>query len=95
MFTGIELVMDRLSPLGVAIGDHALGMCHSLVSDRDTLMTSEFWQALFKRLGTTLSMSAARSQQTNGTVERIIAVVEENFRTRIDQRQATGGVARG
>ena len=65
------------------------GMCHSLVSDRDTLMTSEFWQALFKRLGTTLSMSAARSQQTNGAVERIIAVVEEIFRTRIDQRQET------
>ena len=65
------------------------GICQSLVSDRDTLMTSEFWQTLFKRLGTTLSMSAARSQQTNGAVERIIAVVEEIFRTRIDQRQET------
>lgn len=65
------------------------GICQSLVSDRDTLMTSEFWQTLFKRLGTTLSMSAARSQQTNGAVERIIAVVEEIFRTRIDHRQET------
>ena len=34
-------------------------------------------------------MSAARSQQTNGAVERIIAVIEEIFRTRIDQRQET------
>lgn len=65
------------------------GVCRSCVSDRDTLMTSEFWQALFTRLGTTLSMSAARSQQTNGAVERIIAVVEEIFRTRIDYRQQT------
>ena len=32
-------------------------------------------------------MSASRSQQTNGAVERIIAVVEEIFRTRIDFRQ--------
>ena len=65
------------------------GICRSLISDRDTLMTSEFWQSLFKRLGTTLSMSASRSQQTNGAVERIIAVVEEIFRTRIDFRQQT------
>ena len=65
------------------------GICRDVVSDRDTLMTSEFWQALFKRLGTTLSMSASRSQQTNGAAERAIAVVEEFFRTRIDHRQVT------
>ena len=65
------------------------GICRDVVSDRDTLMTSEFWQALFKRLGTTLSMSASRSQQTNGAAERAIAVVEEIFRTRIDHRQVT------
>ena len=58
------------------------GICQTLVSDHDALMTSEFWQALFKRLGTTLSMSAARSQQTNGAVERVIAVIEEIFRTK-------------
>jgi hypothetical protein len=34
-------------------------------------------------------MSAARSQQTNGAVERVIAVIEEIFRTRIDYRQQT------
>lgn len=69
--------------------DGGNGACLNIVSDRDALMTSSFWQSLFKRLGSTLSMSASRSQQTNGAAERIIAVVEEILRTRIDWRQQT------
>jgi hypothetical protein len=69
--------------------DGGNGACLNIVSDRDALMTSSFWQSLFKRLGSTLSMSASRSQQTNGAAERTIAVVEEILRTRIDWRQQT------
>ena len=38
--------------------DGGNGACLNIVSDRDALMTSSFWQSLFKRLGSTLSMSA-------------------------------------
>jgi hypothetical protein len=42
------------------------GMPHSIVSDRDKVFTSAFWQHLFKIQGTTLAMSSA---QTDGQTE--------------------------
>ena len=59
------------------------GVIPEIISDRDTLLTSKFWTALTDRLGTKMSMSTSRSQWTNGSAERMIAVVEEMMRTRI------------
>jgi len=58
-----------------------------IVSDRDSKFTSNFWRTLWSRMGTSLRMSSARSQSTDGQTERMIAVVEEILRTAINYAQ--------
>jgi hypothetical protein len=58
-----------------------------IVSDRDSKFTSNFWRSLWSRLGTSLRLSSARSQSTDGQTERMIAVVEEILRTAINYSQ--------
>jgi len=45
------------------------GVPHSIVSDRDKLFTSRFWQHLFTRQGTQLAMSSSYHPQTDGQSE--------------------------
>ena len=63
------------------------GVISELISDRDSLLTSKFSQALYDRVGTKLSMATSRTQWTNGTAERMIAVIEEILRTKINWSQ--------
>jgi hypothetical protein len=58
-----------------------------IVSDRDSKFTSNFWRTLWSRMGTSLRLSSARSQSTDGQTERMIAVVEEILRTAINYAQ--------
>jgi len=50
------------------------GIPSRLISDRDTLFTSTFWDTLWECLGTKLSMSSAYHPQSDGAVERHNAV---------------------
>ncbi|KAL1294127.1 hypothetical protein AAHE18_19G119900 [Arachis hypogaea] len=45
------------------------GFSNSIVSDRDRIFMSHFWQRLFKLQGTTLSMSSAYHLQTDDKVK--------------------------
>ncbi|GAU47333.1 hypothetical protein TSUD_101210 [Trifolium subterraneum] len=45
------------------------GMPKSIVSDRDKVFTSAFWQQLFKLQGTTLAMSSSYHPQSDGQTE--------------------------
>ncbi|KAI5428893.1 hypothetical protein KIW84_033763 [Lathyrus oleraceus] len=45
------------------------GMPKSIVSDRDKVFTSAFWQHLFKLQGTTLAMSSAYHPLSDGQTE--------------------------
>lgn len=47
------------------------GMPKSIVSDRDRIFTSHFWQTLFKRFGIPLNLTAAYHPQSDGQTERV------------------------
>ena len=56
------------------------GLPLSIVSDRDKLFTSEFWQCIFDRLGTSLKLSSSYHPQTDGQTERMNRTLEEMLR---------------
>nr|XP_009801581.1 PREDICTED: uncharacterized protein LOC104247310 [Nicotiana sylvestris] len=47
------------------------GLPKTILSDRDPIFTSHFWQQLFKTLGTKLTMSTAYHPQTDGQTKRL------------------------
>lgn len=63
------------------------GLPSSIVSDRDSKFTSDFWQALFKLTGTSLDMSTAYHPQTDGQTERANRTVEEMLRHYCSDRE--------
>jgi hypothetical protein len=52
----------------------------SLISDRDSKFTSDFWQSWHKCLGTKLNMSTSRHPETDGQTERANQVLEDMIR---------------
>lgn len=56
------------------------GVPISIISDRDSRFTSNFWQSLQKALGTQLDMSTAYHPQTDGQSERTIQTLEYMLR---------------
>jgi hypothetical protein len=52
------------------------GMPHSITSDRDAILTSNFWKLLFKTLGTKLQYTTAYHPQTDGQSERVNQCLE-------------------
>lgn len=56
------------------------GMPSVIISDRDRIFTSAFWQELFKLTETTLNMSSSYHPQTNGQSERLNQCLETYLR---------------
>ena len=56
------------------------GVPKSIISDRDKIFTSNFWQHLFKMKGTTLAMSLAYHPQSNGQSEVVNKILEMYLR---------------
>ena len=67
------------------------GMPRSLVSDRDPLFVSHFWQELFKMSGTKLRMSSAYHPQFDGQTEAMNRVTEQYLRAFVHQKPSTWG----
>nr|GEY17827.1 reverse transcriptase domain-containing protein [Tanacetum cinerariifolium] len=56
------------------------GVPVSIISDRDSLFTSRFWETLRKALGTQLNLSTAYHPETDGQSERTIQTLEDMLR---------------
>ena len=63
------------------------GVSKNIVSDRDVLFTSIFWEHLHKLLGTKLKMSSAYHPQTDGSTERANRTVTQMLRQCINEKQ--------
>jgi len=63
------------------------GTINSIVSDRDSKFTSEFWKSYFRIIDVTLKMSTARHQQMNGQSERAIQTIKTMLRHYINAKQ--------
>lgn len=56
------------------------GLPLKIISDRDRVFTSKFWQLLFKLTDTELNMSSARHPETDGQTERLNQCMETYLR---------------
>jgi hypothetical protein len=56
------------------------GVSVSIVSDRDTRLTSRFWKKFHETMGTRLNISTSYYPQTNGQSERTIQTLEDMLR---------------
>ena len=58
-----------------------------LVSDRDPRFTSDFWQTLFRHLGTKFNLSTAYHPETDGQTERTHRTIEQILRAYVHPLQ--------
>lgn len=73
----------KASDVAQLVYDHVVrlhGFPESIISDRDTRFTSNFWRALWKLSGTELSMSTSYHPQTDGQTENVNRAVQDILR---------------
>jgi transposase InsO family protein len=63
------------------------GLPDDIVSDRDSRFTGNFWQSLYRRLGTRIKLSTAYRPETDGQTERMNRVLEEALRAVVSSSQ--------
>ena len=63
------------------------GLPKTIVSDRDSLFTSTFWERLNELIGIKLRMSSAYHPQTDGATERVNRTVTQMLRQCINPKQ--------
>jgi hypothetical protein len=67
---------NKVADLFVDIVYRLHGMPQSLVSDRDPVFTSKFWQCVFRATGTQLRLSTANHPETDGQTKRVNQSIE-------------------
>lgn len=74
-FTAVQVADNYLSKVA-----SLYGMPKSIVSDRDKIFTSHFWQHLFKRFAIPLNLTTAYHPQSDGQTERVNQCLEMYLR---------------
>ena len=64
---------------------------HSMISDRNPLFLSRFWQDLFRLSGTQLHMSSSYHPQSDGQTEALNHVIEQYLRAFVHRRPNSWG----
>ena len=72
--------VEKLSQLYIQQVVRLHGVPVTIVSDRDSRFTAEFWKSLQTAMGTSLRMSSAFHPQTDGQTERTNQVMEDMLR---------------
>ena len=80
----------------VVLGPDGNGVPLEIISDRDSKFTSanakakmkSFWEEFFNYIGTSICLSTARHQQTDGQSERMIAHIQDLMRIGVDYEQS-------
>ncbi|CAM8882743.1 unnamed protein product [Rhodiola kirilowii] len=67
---------------------HLHGIPTTIVSDRDPVFMSMFWQELFRKQGTVLSHSSSYHPQSDGQTEVINRILEDYLQAYVSGRQA-------
>ncbi|KAI3770666.1 hypothetical protein L6452_01807 [Arctium lappa] len=75
-----DFKIERLAQLYIDEIVSRRGVPPSIISDRDSRFTSQFWQAFQKALGTRLDLSTTYHPQTDGQTERTIQTLEYMLR---------------
>jgi hypothetical protein len=76
------------SEVALLVYDHVVrlhGFPETIVSDRDSRFTSNFWKALWKLSGTKLTMSSSYHPQTDGQTENVNRAVQDILRAYVKE----------
>lgn len=67
------------------------GLPQNIITDRDPIFTSRFWQELMQKMGVKLNMSTAYHPQTDGQTERVNQCLEAYLRSMVFDKQKEWG----
>ena len=79
--TKITYSLEKLAELYISNVVRLHGVPKSIISDRDSRFTAQFWKCLHRALGTYLKYSTAYHPQTDGQSERTIQTLEDMLRS--------------
>jgi hypothetical protein len=65
----------------------AHGLPSSIISDRGSLFTSQFWKRVMEAMGTTRNLSTAFHPESDGQTERVNAILEQYLRAYCNYQQ--------
>ena len=80
-----------VAALFMNIVDKIHGLPRSMISDRDPLFLSRFWQELFHLSGTHLRMSSSYHPQSDGQTEALNRAIEQYLRAFVHRRPSSWG----